>query len=291
MSKKYYWLKLKDNFFSSKEIKKLRHIAGGDTYTVIYLKLMLLSLQDEGKLVFEGIEDNFSDELALEMDEDPDNVKVTLAYLQKLGLLAVMNENEAYLTRVPEAIGKETDKAEIMRRMRERQKLGNNVTAVLPSVTPALPECYTDIDIDIENRDRYIYSPGNPDDKPKRKTPKQPEWASEVVDYLNEKTGKHFKASSSANVKFISARAKEGYTAEDFKKVIDTKVTEWKGTDMEQYLRPETLFSASKFEAYLNQKTTRRSAKNDFNNFDQHDYDMSELTKKAKRGINEDRSD
>lgn len=144
-----------------------------------------------------------------------------------------------------------------------------------------------------KDRDRVnnIYSPGNPDDKPKRKTPKQPEWASEVVDYLNEKTGKHFKASSSANVKFISARAKEGYTAEDFKKVIDTKVTEWKGTDMEQYLRPETLFSASKFEAYLNQKTTRRSAKNDFNNFDQHDYDMSELTKKAKRRINEDRSD
>ena len=121
-----------------------------------------------------------------------------------------------------------------------------------------------------------------------KKTPKQPEWASEVVDYLNEKTGKHFKASSSANVKFISARAKEGYTAEDFKKVIDTKVTEWKGTDMEQYLRPETLFSASKFEAYLNQKTTRRSAKNDFNNFDQHDYDMSELTKKAKRRVTND---
>ena len=46
-SKKYYWLKLKNDFFTSKEMKKLRKIAGGDTYTIIYLKLQLLSLQNE----------------------------------------------------------------------------------------------------------------------------------------------------------------------------------------------------------------------------------------------------
>ena len=150
-----------------------------------------------------------------------------------------------------------------------------------------IPDGYlldTQVSIDKDSKGKVnINSPGNPDDKPKRKTPKQPEWASEVVDYLNEKTGKHFKASSSANVKFISARAKEGYTAEDFKKVIDTKTAEWKGTDMEQYLRPETLFSASKFESYLNQKTTRKTTKNQFNSFDQHEYDMDALTKAAKR--------
>ena len=133
------------------------------------------------------------------------------------------------------------------------------------------------------NKVNNIYSPSNSDDAPKSNAPKQPDWASEVVDYLNEKTGKHFKASSSANVKFISARAKEGYTAEDFKKVIDTKTAEWKGTDMEQYLRPETLFSASKFEGYLNQKTIKKTSKNNFNNFEQHDYDMSELERRAKR--------
>ena len=138
------------------------------------------------------------------------------------------------------------------------------------------------IDKDSKGKDN-MRCPGNPDEKPPRKTPKQPSWASEVVDYLNEKTGKHFKATSSANVKFISARAKEGYTAEDFKKVIDTKTAEWKGTDMEQYLRPETLFSASKFESYLNQKTTRKPTKNQFNSFDQHEYDMDALTKAAKR--------
>lgn len=128
-----------------------------------------------------------------------------------------------------------------------------------------------------------IYSPSKPDNSPKKTHPYLPDWATEVVDYLNEKTGKHFKVTSSANTRFITARAKEGYTAEDFKKVIDTKTAEWKGTDMEQYLRPETLFSASKFESYLNQRTIKKTSKNEFNNFAQHDYDMDELTKRAKR--------
>ena len=158
MAKKYYWLKLKENFFTAKEIKKLRHIAGGDTYTVIYLKLMLLSLQDEGKLFFDGIEDTFSEELALELDEDPDNVKVTLMYLQKLGLLEETSGTEAFLTQVPEAIGKETDKAGIMRRIRAERAIGNNVTN-------ALPDRYTEIDIekekdiDIEKKRRRFTPP------------------------------------------------------------------------------------------------------------------------------------
>lgn len=162
MAKKYYWLKLKENFFGEKEVKKLRRIAGGDTYTVIYLKLMLLSLQDEGKLLFDGIEETFAEELALELDEDPENVKVTLVYLQRLGLLEEINEKEAFLTQVPEAIGQETDKAAIMRRLRARQSMliGNNVTE-------ALPDHYTDIDIEkdieIDKKSRRFTPPSHDD--------------------------------------------------------------------------------------------------------------------------------
>jgi predicted phage replisome organizer len=54
--KKYYWLKLKEDFFRQPRMKKLRKVAGGDTYTVIYLKMQLLSLANEGMLFFEGIE-------------------------------------------------------------------------------------------------------------------------------------------------------------------------------------------------------------------------------------------
>lgn len=146
MAKKYYWLRLKEDFFNSKEIKKLRKIAGGDTYTIIYLKLMLLSLRDEGRVFFDLIEDTFAAELALEIDEDAENVRVTLLYLIKVGLMQEVNDNEIYLTQIPELVGSETDKAELMRRRRATLKNGNNVTEALPPVT----KCYTEIDIEKE---------------------------------------------------------------------------------------------------------------------------------------------
>ena len=74
-----------------------------------------------------------------------------------------------------------------------------------------------------------------------------------IVSYLNDKTNKKFKASSSKTKSLIDARYNEGYTLDDFKKVIDVKVNSWLGNiDMEKYLRPETLFS-NKFESYLNE--------------------------------------
>ena len=73
----------------------------------------------------------------------------------------------------------------------------------------------------------------------------------EVIEYLNQKTGKNFKSGSKANQKHIKARFSEGFTLEDFKKVIDLKCEEWSGSQMETYLRPETLFG-NKFDSYLN---------------------------------------
>nr|WP_314113393.1 conserved phage C-terminal domain-containing protein [uncultured Leptotrichia sp.] len=82
---------------------------------------------------------------------------------------------------------------------------------------------------------------------------------SSVIDYLNEKTertGKEKYSSTSPKTQtLIKARLREKYELEDFKIVIDKKCKEWLGTDMEKYLRPETLFG-NKFESYLKQKTT-----------------------------------
>lgn len=90
--KKYYWLKMTDQFFEDKAIKKLRKIAGGDTYTIIYLKMLLTAIKQGNKMYFEGIEDDFMEELALELDEDTDNVKVTVSYLKSKGLIEVLLE-------------------------------------------------------------------------------------------------------------------------------------------------------------------------------------------------------
>ena len=81
---------------------------------------------------------------------------------------------------------------------------------------------------------------------------------SEVLSYLNSRTGKNFTGKSKAHRQHITARLKEGFTVEDFKKVIDNKVAAWGHSEkMAPYLRPETLFS-TKFETYLNDVETER---------------------------------
>lgn len=146
MPKKYYWIKLSQAFFQSKEIKKLRRIAGGDTYVIIYLKMQLISLETGGRLYYDGIEDDFAEELALSLDEDVNNIRMTLAFMQKCGLIEKRSEEEYFLPEVLRNFGAETDAARRMRSMRER----NKVTIERNNVTPMLQDRYTDIDKDID---------------------------------------------------------------------------------------------------------------------------------------------
>lgn len=80
-----------------------------------------------------------------------------------------------------------------------------------------------------------------------------------VIDYLNEKTGQHFRSSTKATQQHINARLAEGFTVEDFKRVVDNMWICWRGTEWEQYLRPSTLFG-SKFDDYLNRKPQGKKA-------------------------------
>lgn len=140
--KKYYWIKLTDDFlFSDLRIKKLRKIAGGDTYTIIYLKLMLLSKNNKGVIEYEGIENNVSEELALKLDEDIENIKMTISYLNQTGLLEIKDpiNQDIYLPQAETLIGSESLSAERVRQFRERQKQKKILEA---SVTPLL-QCNT----------------------------------------------------------------------------------------------------------------------------------------------------
>jgi len=126
--KKYYWLKMEHGFFGQKEIKKLRRIAGGDTYVIIYLKMSLLSLKDDGKLYYEGVEDSFVEELAYELDEKVENVEITISYLIKHNMLEESNSEELYMNRITEMTGTETDSA----KRKRRQRLRENSDILLP---------------------------------------------------------------------------------------------------------------------------------------------------------------
>lgn len=138
--KRFYWLKLRTDFFEQKEIKKLRRIAGGDSYVVIYLKLMLLAVKAEGKIMYEGFEDSFAEELALDINENAEDVSVVLSFMERYGLVEQGDEvNEYTLPETVNAIGSETAGAERVRRLREKRK-----TIVLQNTNKAL-HCNGDV--------------------------------------------------------------------------------------------------------------------------------------------------
>ncbi len=144
--KRYYWLKLPADFFQSKPIKKLRKIAGGDTYTVIYLKMLLKSLADNGRLYFEGIEETFCEEIALDIDENPDDVRVTIQFLLSSGLMTESpNGDEAVLEQMSEMIGSETASAKRKRISREEQTW--DIVQKCPTERDIVQKCPTERDI------------------------------------------------------------------------------------------------------------------------------------------------
>ena len=125
--KRYFWLKLDRHFFNNARIKKLRRLAGGDTYTIIYLKLLLLSIEFNGLLIYEGIEETFEKEMALKLEEDEENVVVTINYLKIQGLLEE-RDGDGFLPEAASSIGSET-KSNVYKKAR-KALVGNISTQI-----------------------------------------------------------------------------------------------------------------------------------------------------------------
>jgi len=162
-NKRYYWLKLPEDFFRQKEIKQLRKLSAGDVYTIIYLKMLLRSLKDNGKLYFDGIEDDFASELALDIDEGVEDVRLTVTYLMAKGLLVQNTEDEYKLSASDAMTGSESYSAERMRRHRGNKLLASqcdtqvthgdaSVTGGDASVTAGDEEIDIEIDKEIDKR-------------------------------------------------------------------------------------------------------------------------------------------
>lgn len=107
-NKRFYWLKLQDNFFKNARIKKLRKVAGGDTYTIIYLKLMLLTTKTNGIYIYEGIENTIEEEIALKLDEKVEDVKILWQYLLANQMVEEKDNGDILLPEVSSNIGSET---------------------------------------------------------------------------------------------------------------------------------------------------------------------------------------
>lgn len=146
MPKKYYWFKMRADFFDSREIKRLQKIPGGDTYIVLYINLLSRSVKTEGCLHFDHVEDTFADELALILDSNAETVNFLLKFLMRYDLLTVDGDNYYFLEAVSH-IGKESESTSRVRRYREKQKKLmltpiSNTDKKSVSVTPALPNRY-----------------------------------------------------------------------------------------------------------------------------------------------------
>lgn len=150
--KRYFWLKLKEDFFGSKRIKKLRNMAGGDTYLIIYLKLQLKAMKTDGIIQFDHLEDNIMDELALDLDEKPDDVAATLIYLTHCGLAETSDQETFYFPYAVENVGSENSSAARVREYRKKQKALHCNT----NETPVKRLCNGEIEKEIEKEQEEV---------------------------------------------------------------------------------------------------------------------------------------
>lgn len=131
-AKRYFWLKLMRGFFRDARIKKMRKLPGGDTLVIIYEELMLLSIEKNGMLVYEGIYDSFAEEIADKIDEEKniDSVKLVLAYLEEQGLGEKVGD-DWFLPQAAALIGSETYNNVYKRN--KRQELESNTVGKIPT--------------------------------------------------------------------------------------------------------------------------------------------------------------
>ena len=237
-TKIYFWLKVDKKFFDNLFIKRLKNMPGGYTMTVIYIRLMLESLEDDCILYYEGYFDSLVQELALKLDVSEDDINMTVAYFTKCGLIQIDDDGHATLSQAKAMVESETNWAKYKRDQRKNSQNLPKMENVQNKKTIS-NSCPTEIEIDKESdKDKELYKEyilsGKPDFTfPNWLTPRMIEEITKghpekyliriPLAYLNHTVGKNYK-----------------------------------------YLRPETLFG-SKFDGYLNQKPKTIKGKSEDN--------------------------
>lgn len=145
-TKVYFWLKFDKKFFDNLFIKRLKSVSGGYAMTVIYIRLMLESLETDCILYYEGYFDNLIQELALKLDVSEDDVSMTIAYFTKCGLIQIDTDGNAKFPQAEALLEQETNWAQYKRKDR---KVGQ-IPTKLDNVQPMSNQCPTEIEKEIE---------------------------------------------------------------------------------------------------------------------------------------------
>ncbi len=234
------WIKLSTSMFDDEKIRLIEQMPDADTILVIWIKL----LTQAGKTNSSGyiyLAENipYTDEMLATIFNRPvSTVRLALKTFEQFGMITIDDEHFIAIENWEKHQNVEgmerirLQNRERKRRQREREK------KMLEGVTGQSRDCHAteeelEEDIDIDN---YIV---------------------EIVTYLNDTANKKYRHTTNKTKTLINARMNEGFTVDDFKKVIDKKTNDWKEDNkMNRYLRPETLFG-TKFEGYLNEKESK----------------------------------
>lgn len=239
-----YFIKVPDRFLHCDEIRWIESQEKGSEIIVFFLRLLSAAKDRKGKLVriIGKKEIPFSThEIALVTYKDESFIDYAMSVLEETELVE-KEENYYYIPKALEFTNQTTVGAAYMQDYRDRKKESYNCN------TECNDKCNTDIEKEIEKRNK---------NKEEETYIEKDDWqCKKIIEHLNNVTGCEYRTDSKNTINLIKQHMKEGYKKEDFISVIDKKYKEWKDTEREKYVRPETLFG-DKFEAYVNQKEKR----------------------------------
>lgn len=145
-TKVYFWLKFDKKFFDNLFIKRLKSVNGGYAMTVIYIRLMLESLETDCILYYEGYFDSLIQELALKLDVSEDDISMTMSYFTKCGLIQIDTDGNAKFPQAEALLEQETNWAQYKRKNRKIGQIPTN----LDNVQRMSNQCPTEKEIELE---------------------------------------------------------------------------------------------------------------------------------------------
>ncbi|WP_436894980.1 phage replisome organizer N-terminal domain-containing protein [Mammaliicoccus sciuri] len=245
------WIKLKVGMFDDSKIKYIEALPERDTIITIWVKLLTLAgkYNEQGFIMLSENLPYNEEMLANEFNRPLNSVRLALQTFEKLGMIeqtqGVIKISNWEKHQSLESRSRHNEKNRLrQKRYRERQK---DLTLPVTLRNGTEEEIEEEKEIEEKKKEQIPYK--------------------KIIEHLNNKTGKKYSYKASGNQRLIKARYNEDYKLEDFIKVIDVKVDEWlNNSEMNMYLRPETLFKSSNFDKYLNQEfpqETKRRGKLD----------------------------
>ncbi|PDZ29179.1 replication protein [Bacillus toyonensis] len=288
------WIKLSTSMFEDEKIRLIESMPEADTLLIIWIRLLAQAGKTNASgYIFLSKNIPYSDEMLATLFNRPiATVRLALQTFQQFGMIEITDDQYICISnweKHQNVDGLERVKqlnAERNKKYRERKKQqqltlenkGNESDVQMTSRDGT--DIEEDKELDKDKELEIINTSSSDESDTKVSIPYQ-----EILNYLNEKADKNFNHKAESHKKLIRARWNEGYTVENFKTVIDNKVSQWlgkfdkEGKPLDQYLRPSTLFALKHFDNYLNEtvkgENSNASSKKHKNNEFIQKYDFS----------------